>query len=108
LSGNGYVDEITGSMEATGDADGFAFTVPAACIGYYTLSWDQSGDDLDAYLLDAAGNPLDNQAGATSNNPESGQSQVPLEPGTTYYLMLLGYDVGTPTNYALDIEQEAP
>jgi hypothetical protein len=125
LSGLGYVDVITGSSlhdpaasgwNGTNDSDAFAFTVPELLGVRMVASWADSATDIDfgIWYADPDYGLIDlfSSWGSTycmsAANPEVCESEIVLEPETTYYLLALGY-LGTDDEpYTIELEWVAP
>jgi hypothetical protein len=114
LSGPGVVDIVRGQLDFIDDqpswdhdVDGFTFQVPEMSYILFTLYWDNESFDLDFLISDDTGETLDL---GYFNFPETSEYQPTYEPGTTYYLAIIGYlgDPAAPSAYELRMEQAAP
>jgi hypothetical protein len=118
-SGPGIVDVITGTLdfaeEAAGDwspeHDIFALTVTESSGAFVTMDWSDASYDLDLHLYNSAGEIV---AYSWYTKPEVFDSiaefEVILEPGETYYIAALGWDITTigSTDYTIEVEWLTP
>lgn len=114
-SGLGYVDVITGVQSFgvdnpawnDGDYDVFALTVSEPLGLAAAVAWE-GGADLDFHIYDSTGAYLAVGWGEANTNPEAftlSNWGAVLEPGQTYYLVLMGYE-GAAGEYPYTIELE--
>lgn len=118
-SGPGIVDVITGTIEFAEEAPGdwsaehdlFALTVPETSGAFVTMDWGDAGYDLDLHLYNGAGEVVAYSWYAKPEVFDSiGEFEVTFEPGETYYIGVLGWDVAATgnTDYTIEIEWLAP
>ena len=109
ISVPGFVDYFTGTIDFESDASGFVhdndaykFTVDVATTLNFEMDWESDGD-LDILLYDSTGAYID--YAASTAQPEIGLGINQLEPGETYYLVVLGYaDAIGSTPYEVTVE----
>lgn len=115
-SGVGFVDIINATQSFTvadpewnaGDYDVFAFTVAEPLGAAFLTDWADDGVNLDVHLYDGAGELLAVGWSPADVKPElfdTDSWEVSLEPGQTYYLVVMGWS-GAIGEYPYSIEIE--
>ena len=117
-SGPGIVDVIKGEIVFDADAPGtwspehdlFALTVPESSGAFVTMEWGDAAIDLDLHLYDRAGDVVAYSWYAKPEVFDSiGEFGVVFEPGETYYIGVLGWDVAAgSTDYTIEVEWLTP